>query len=307
MTVRVDVVSLKGGAGKTTVAFRLAWAQARSTGRPALLVDADFAGACLGDLLERWVVWGEQPNLTDRVCDRPENLAEDLARGDRFPVYRLRVAPPTSGPEAPSVVTGPAGGASVLFCPSHGSSLAPHTTPTLLHALVAHESAGKWVQHVVDMVIERTGDLAGPLGGVVVDHSPGLSALPWAVLQGIVDAKGEDRKVCFLTTPDLVDLKAWFAARASPRLTNVLDALERDRCAAWVMNRLPPIAIAGRDDIRSRLPEDAPEGTWLDSAFGLPHDEKLADAYRRGGLVQLVEQMDPEIEPLRRSLFEGTP
>lgn len=308
--IRVDVMSLKGGAGKTTLAFRLAWAQARARSKPVLLVDADFAGTCLGDLLEPWVTaaWGTVPNLVDLVCDRPETLPERLSEPARLPVYRLRPSKPASGPAAPAAVNGPVTGPAVLFCPSHVDSVAAHVEPPLLHALVAHESAGGWVQHVIEAVVTRAGGVVGDLGGVVVDHSPGMSALPWATLRSIGDHAREGRadwKALFVATPEMVDLNAWSDIGARRSGGEILDRLRA--CSVWAVNRVRPTAKGRPDTLRGRLPEKAPEGQWLDGAAEVPHDEELARAYAEGGLVQLVARQDPGIEGLRTRLFdEGT-
>lgn len=305
MATRVDVMSLKGGAGKTTLAFRIASAQARASKRPVLIIDADLSGSCLGDLLEPWAnpAWGDAANLVDLVCDRPETLPEHLAEPDSLPLFRLRAARPTGADGAPAKVVAALDGPELLFCPSHVDSVKAHVEPPVLHALVGHESAGGWVSHVIDAIAQRAEEIAGSLGGIIVDHSPGLSALPWASLQAIErpHKAGADRKALFVTTPDLVDLRAWDGLHARPRMQGLLDVIEAH--VRYVVNRVSPQTGPTRTPLRKRLPELAPEGRWLDEAQELPRDEELARAYEAGGLVQLIANADPTIEPLRALLF----
>jgi cellulose biosynthesis protein BcsQ len=76
---RLDVMSLKGGVGKTTLAYALAWAQATRSRRPVLLIDADLTGTCLGDLLDPVVAWHLEANLAHLLCEPPDTLPEQLA------------------------------------------------------------------------------------------------------------------------------------------------------------------------------------------------------------------------------------
>src|SRR3954471_20572797 len=106
---RVDVFSVSGGVGKTLLAIRLAQLQARHKNAPVLIVDADVAGACIGELLEGWASppWDSKDNLLHLICGRPEYLAERLRPG-KLPVYRMREERPTSSKdEAPLLVTSP--------------------------------------------------------------------------------------------------------------------------------------------------------------------------------------------------------
>ncbi len=94
MTKRLDVFSLKGGVGKTTVSVFLARTLAHAAAAPVLLVDLDLTGTCVGDLLENWAfpTWPVNPNLVDLVCGRPELLPEALEKHAR--VYWWRGAQP---------------------------------------------------------------------------------------------------------------------------------------------------------------------------------------------------------------------
>lgn len=318
MVTRVDVMSLKGGAGKTTLAFRLAWAQAQAIQQPVLLVDADLPGTCLGDLLEPWVqkAWGSVPNLIDLVCDRPEMLHERLDDDLRLPLYLLRPAPPAAGPRAPARVGGELTGPSIVFCPSHADSADTHVDPALLHALVAHESAGGWVQHVIDELVRRAQALIGTaLAGVIVDHSPGMSALPWAVLQTMASGPREDeapfheivdRKALFVTTPDLTDLSAWADLYSRPGARDLFSSLKAS--SVWALNRMqpaPPNSTAPRAErLKPNVRQRVSEEVWFAEATEIPLDDALAGAVRDGELVQLMKgRPDSPIAPLRARLF----
>src|SRR5579871_3355334 len=204
--VRVDVFSAKGGVGKTTVAFRMA--KAFASKRPALMIDADLAGTCLGDLLEPDVNWRKEGNLVQLVCGRPEDLPDEKPY-----VYQLRPSPSNKIPRpVDKRVIGP----KVLFCPSHAESqvrIGRKKGPVdhaVLQAFVSHESAGGWVGHVIEEVIKKTQttvNAAGGLAAVVVDHGPGTGALQWAEMHAIEEAakkKAIQRRAVFITSRDLV-------------------------------------------------------------------------------------------------------
>lgn len=305
--MRVDVFSAKGGVGKTTVAFRLAKALASTRQRPALIVDADLAGTCLGDLLERTVVWKKQPNLTQLVCGRPEDLPEA-----KLPVYQFRPSSPAEKPrELDKNVKGPA----ILFCPSHAESevgTGKRRQPVnhaVLQALVGQESAGGWVGHVITHVIEMTAAVlsdAGGLAGVVVDHGPGTGALQWAEMRAINEelddakkkSRASPRQAVFITSRDLVDLAA--AGAVNERLTrDELHALQIG--GVWVLNRVPD--KLDKLDWKSELDRTlnasgigpSSEDRWYKRAVPLKEDAVLAASYRRSELGAIGPDADKEI------------
>ena len=265
---RLDVMSLKGGVGKTTLAYALAWAQATRSRRPVLLIDADLTGTCLGDLLDPVVAWHLEANLAHLLCEPPDTLPEQLAP-ECLPVY----VPGRAGGERDGERATNAPGAAVVFCPSHAYSTQPtRVDRAVLEALIGQETAGAWVRHVLDCLITATHQNLGPLGGVVVDHSPGLAALQSAVLGDIAQLPA-GRKVAMITTSDRVDLAMCKAASTTHH-----DELKD---AAWIVNKAPstwdPAAIE-RDD-----PSIA--AAWQTSAFRIDHDGAIQDAYRRSALT----------------------
>src|SRR5262245_37728350 len=143
-TTRVDVFSVSGGVGKTLLAIRLAQLQAKHKNAPVLLMDADVAGPCIGEILESWASppWDSSDNLLHLISGRPEYLPERL-RPAKLPVYRLRDERPASAKEqAPLLVTRPIGRQpAIVFCPSHPHSTSPRIEPAVVHALLGHESA----------------------------------------------------------------------------------------------------------------------------------------------------------------------
>ena len=277
--IRVDVFSVKGGVGKTTVSYSLARAQALHCKRPVLLIDADLTGTCLGDLLDSRVPWYLTSNLAHLLCDPPDTLAEALG-GDRLPVY-IESEPTSAGtPQRASR----ADGAAVVFCPSHAYSTQPSAiSRPVLEALIGQETAGGWVRHVLDRLIEATIASLGPLGGVVVDHGPGLAALQSAVL-GDIHARSHGRKVAVVTSCDRVDLAMCKATNQS--------LMQELREAIWIVNRAEATWRADSDD-----PEI--EAGWHAAALRISQDDRVQAAYRRSALT--TAPLD--LEPLRAQVF----
>jgi hypothetical protein len=272
---RVDMFSVSGGVGKTPLAVRLARLQSMTQGKPVLLVDADVIGPCLGDMLESWASprWRDTPNLLHLICGRPEYLLEHL-RPESLPVYRMRDKQPADpkAQEPERVTAALRGKPAVLFCPHHlystrlGIELAedeelrpqmargmkPLVEPMVVHALLAHESAGGWIGHVIDQVIRATDRLLGwSLGGVIVDHGPALGTLQSVTLRGLLSAPASKpradagereassvcvttRRAVIVTTPKAADnasardLAGWAASQKTDP-----SALER---IVWVVN-----------------------------------------------------------------------
>ncbi len=304
---RIDVFSAKGGVGKTTVAFRLARKWAEESKRPVLLVDADLSGTCLGDLLE-WEVdrgWHEHRNLIHLVCGLPEDLPEELGF-DRIPVYELRLAPDGSPPQH---VRPGAAGATVLFCPSHAETHFPvpggmePVDLAVLQALLGHESAGGWVGHVIEQVIDATSKgIKGGLAGTVVDHGPGIGALQWSQM-GKIEAELEkgrrasgpsQRQALFVASRDQVDLAAARAIddRLGPGRPHPMGHLRTN--GLWALNRLPAAwASGGKDEWRALLEgtlRHSPLSTmrtdvWFRNSLPLFEDPDVSNAYAGSGLA----------------------
>lgn len=313
MISRVDVFSTKGGVGKTTIAFLVASLQAEHENKPVLLVDADLTGTCLGDLLQPGVepAWHSRLNLIHLLCtEAPERLKDVLRK--QLPVY---VYPPTPEPDPKArPLTERTAGKTLLFCPSHAystheSTLIPHA---VLHALLGHESAGGWVQHVIEEVIQATWNRAGELGAVVVDHGPGIGALQDALLQSLkVEEPGLRRRALVVTSRDGVDL----SATAEFRQTYVREVPEKK--VVWLVNRVP--RVEGQDwrqsvkqalseSIIARVTATGEERKgwhdWFEKhTFPLHQDEALARAYTRSALHE-ASRLRADLEPLRRRLFE---
>ena len=244
-----------------------------------LLIDADLTGTCLGDLLDSRVPWYLTSNLAHLLCDPPDTLAEALG-GDRLPVY-IESEPTSAGtPQRASR----ADGAAVVFCPSHAYSTQPSAiSRPVLEALIGQETAGGWVRHVLDRLIEATIASLGPLGGVVVDHGPGLAALQSAVL-GDIHARSHGRKVAVVTSCDRVDLAMCKATSQS--------LMQELREAIWIVNRAEATWRADSDD-----PEI--EAGWHAAALRISQDDRVQAAYRRSALT--TAPLD--LEPLRAQVF----
>jgi hypothetical protein len=315
--MRVDVFSAKGGVGKTTVAYRLAKKWADESKQPVLLVDADLSGTCLGDLVESTAApgWRDRPNLIHLVCGRPEELPE-LLDPNLWPIYELRVTPD----EKPLRGRASISGAQVLFCPSHAETYfevpggkAP-VDLAVLQALLGHESAGGWVGHVIESVInvvdKKDVKGVGRLAGTVVDHGPGIGALQWSQMSAInaelanatKDGRLSQRQALFVITRDLVDLAA--AQAINERIVSdrkhPWKALRAN--ATWVLNRVPqkwaPASKERPDAWRTSLQEllkdsgmgPGPRDEWFYRALPLFEETLLGDAYAISGLAAYFEQ-----------------
>ncbi len=292
---RVDVFSLKGGVGKTTVSVLLARAQFRANKAPVLLVDADLTGTCLGDLLEPWASgWASTRNLAHLICGRPEALPEHL---DPPPVYVYRASRPTRVPHDPHHLDGPAlpdgMDTGVRFCPSHADSVDGRqlVSRAVLQALMGHESTGGWINHVIDALVVSTERRLGALGGVIVDHGPGMAAVQRAALERV--ATEECRRALFVTSRDRVDIVATHAFEAT------LDR-ERSRCA-WLVNK-----VRNADGWRDALSADwRPTAAWFEQqALPLVASDALALAYADSHALDLAHVAHEQLEALRRRVFE---
>lgn len=279
---RVDVLSVKGGVGKTTIAYSLAHAQATYSKRPVLLIDADLTGTCVGDLLDPLVSWHRQRNLAHLLCDPPDTLPEAVGP-DHLPVYRVSDVTTSRDARRASGADGPG----VVFCPSHAYSSAPSTVDrAVLEALIGQETAGAWVRYVLDRLIEATAEALGPLGGVVVDHGPGLATLQAAILGDVAKAP-TGRTVALVTSCDRVDLAMCKSLSASH-----FDEL---RSARWLVNRAP----TDWDPSAYETTDPALVATWHATAHRIPHDDTVRDAYRRSALTTAPLAL----EPLRAQVF----
>lgn len=307
--MRVDVFSAKGGVGKTTVAFRLARSWTKKSKLPVLLIDADLAGTCLGELLEPDAAWKEEQNLIHLVCGIPEELPENLGL-DRLPVYELRPTPA----ETPLRVCATTGGESILFCPSHAETDLPVAEPAVLHALLGHESAGGWVSHVIERVIGATKKRVPSVVAAIVDHGPGIGALQWAQMCAIekelANACGETRsstrQALFVASRDLVDLAAVRAIDDRITPPNVRNLPHLRANALWVLNRLPQAwnlsgnvaREAWRTSLKDALKETSMSAivtsSWFRRAFPVFEDPGLASAYAESKLVTYMSTGDED-------------
>ncbi len=231
-----DVLSLKGGVGKTTISWLLARALAnRHPKRPVLLIDADLLGTCIGDhLLTDRGSWSGQFNLTHLLMAPPEELEEQVITGE-LPIYLV----PASR---------------VWVCPSHAwaGSVAPWPAVDshLIGALAAHETAGDWVHTVLDAVrrgLAKKEGVAPEDCFVVVDHSPGMAAV-----QRRAVARGEGKQAgrVLVVGPDLVDQEAarvFLDIEANPQQWVV--ARNRQRRSDDLLRHSRTIQIPTQDDL----------------------------------------------------------
>lgn len=284
---RVDVFSVKGGVGKTTVSVLLARAQAESSKKPVLLIDADLTGTCLGDLIAPNIPgdWNEILNLAHLICDPPETL-EDALVPSRLPVYAIPDEPHLP-PLEHQVSALSDYSKQVLYCPSHGNSTSPRVVDTrVLQALAGHETAGGWVRLVIEKVIEATRKVTGALGGVIVDHSPGLAALQSATLDDITTSGS--RRALFVTSCDRVDLKMT-SAMVEHRYNNLRN------CATFLINR---VRQNWRDQEHVKEVLSKP---WLTSGLPLLYCDDLRTAYENSS--RFTSKNLEEIERVRKATF----
>ncbi|MBK7534648.1 MAG: P-loop NTPase [Myxococcales bacterium] len=287
---RVDVFSVKGGVGKTTVSVALAHAQAAHSKKPVLLVDADLTGTCLGHLLAPAINgdWNQVHNLAHLICDPPETLDDALVR-DRIPVYRLP-SQHNADPKHHHVSRVENFAGQVLYCPSHGNSTAPNfVDPRVLQALVGHETAGGWVRLVIKKIIKATADVAGELGGVIVDHSPGMAALQTATLEDIGEAPGV-RRALFVTTSDRVDLKM-----TSATVGHLKEELRGP--SLFLVNR----ARSQWRELPHTCKKSEFDTPWVNGAHELEYSEALRKAYEKSDALPLAELR--QLSALRTAVF----
>lgn len=301
---RVDVFSLKGGVGKTTLAVLLANQLAappkkepsNNSATPVrepgttLIIDADLTGTCLGDLLQHWFDWAEQANLAHLICGRPEQLPELLAT--QLPVY---VYKPTQEENPQTLVKGLAS-PQVLYCPSLAETTAAEDNPALpqvqrkvLQAMLGHENAGSFISTVIDRVIDAVCHLHPSLKAVIVDHGPGLSALHWANLSR---CNGKERKGIFVTTGDAVDL------RAVHELERQLD--DKD-AFCWVVNRVSGDLDTWRTPISKVHHKDKDWFHYRSSP--LFRDEAMASQYAEAGYLAPNSPNQAALDGILKRLF----
>lgn len=284
---RVDVFSVKGGVGKTTVSVLLARAQAAHSKKPVLLIDADLTGTCLGDLVAPNISgdWNEVPNLAHLICDPPETLDDALIPSE-LPVYAIPEEP-QSQPLEHQVSLLRDYAKRVLYCPSHGNSTSPRVIDTrVLQALAGHETAGGWVRLVIEKVIKATRKITGTLGGVVVDHSPGLAALQSATLEDITTSGS--RRALFVTSCDRVDLKMT-SAMVEHRYSSL------QPCSTFLINRVRQ-QWRNQEHVKEVLSKP-----WLNSGLSLLYCDDLRAAYENSS--RFTSKNLAEIELVRKALF----
>jgi hypothetical protein len=312
LMTRVDVFSTKGGVGKTTISFLLASIQAEKGNKPVLLVDADLTGTCLGDLIQPWAepAWHSRMNLIHLICTAAPERLKDLLR-DELPVYQYQQL--VSAGKETTRLSGRVPGNTLLFCPSHAYATQPAAVPAaVLHALLGHESAGGWVQYVIEELIRASREVVGELGGVIVDHGPGIGALQDAILQSLKVESPEDRRLALVVTSrDGVDLAA--TAEFEQRH---LDKAMRAK-VVWAVNRVKSSHEADwRQQVKQGLSESVaarvrPGGQernyWQDwfemsNCFPLFQDEDFAGAYARSEPHE-AKRLRQDLEPLRARIF----
>lgn len=284
---RVDVFSVKGGVGKTTVSVLLARAQAAHSKKPVLLIDADLTGTCLGDLVAPNIPgdWNEILNLAHLICDPPETL-DDAIVPSKLPVYAIPEEPHLP-PLERHVSALRDYSKQVLYCPSHGNSTSPRVVDTkVLHALAGHETAGGWVRLVIEKVIKATQEVAGTLGGVVVDHSPGLAALQSATLDDITSSGS--RRALFVTSCDRVDLKM-----TSAMVEHRYNSLQNS--STFLINR---VRQQWRDQEHVKEVLSKP---WLNNGLSLLYCDDLRAAYENSS--RFTSKNLEEIERVRKEIF----
>lgn len=177
---RIDIFSQKGGVGKTSIAILMAMHFYQNDGKSVLIVDADLTGSCIGDAiipkpkteLDEWL------GLSQLICGSPEKLNEAIAQ---LPIYEFDPATKSYAPLAKNP-TKPL----FTFCLSHLNAVPP-SDANVLRALAGHESSGDWVRFVIRQVINMAIEVLGKDLVVIVDHSPGMSALQQAALNDIRD------------------------------------------------------------------------------------------------------------------------
>lgn len=284
---RVDVFSLKGGVGKTSLSILLARAHLRHRQeKSVLLIDADLTGTCLGDLLEPLTTWSSEGNLAHLICGRPERLGELLEVG-KLPVYIH------GGGSEIQLQPGFLPRKAFLFCPSQAETTAadwPVVRRPLLQALLSHENAGGFISFVIEEVIKAVRKVVPEVSAVIVDHGPGLAALQYANLD---KADGEDRKALFVTSRDAVDLRAIHALELSLK--------ERAKFVTWVVNRVPGSAGA---DWQGRIPEKHHQGYAWYTKGSLPlyHNATLAEAYAEAAPL-VAKELDAAVDDIYAKVF----
>lgn len=291
---RVDVFSLKGGVGKTSISILLAQAQKTKKNQSVLVVDADLTGTCIGDLLEFWAApgWSAQANLAHLICGAPETLDEQLRKN--LPVYVHRPSPPTNEDRTPRRLVKSQKTAELLFCPSHAESTRgpknalPEVQRSVLQAITGHENAGGFIGFVIDTLIAEVHE-NHPLCGVVVDHGPGLAALQAATL---AQQRGRaDQRSLFVTTGDAVDLAMIH------EYAKTLDLVDQD-ATCWLVNKL---GSAGKGNVKSVYHRNQ---QWFGDALELHQDEKLSEVYAEAATLCLGSLNATKLETLRARLFD---
>jgi hypothetical protein len=251
-------------------------------------------------------------NLNHLLCTTAPERLVDLLR-DELPVYIYEPQEKPGQPVQP--LKEPVAGGELLFCPSHAYATEPSEIPlAVLHALLGHESAGAWVQHVMDKLIQETQGLAKTLGAVIVDHGPGIGALQDALLRSLSrEEKGDiRRRALVVTSRDGVDLAATDRFEQSH-----LDPKQRQR-VVWAINRVE--RHEGKDwrqSVKQRLsegiiPRESEAGPerrkwhdWFEKyAFAVHEDAAFASSYTRSALRE-TEELKVDVESLRSALFEG--
>jgi hypothetical protein len=317
----VDIFSLKGGVGKTTLAVLLAKAQAQVSGRPVLIVDADLTGTCVGDVLQGWASpgWHEVEGLAHLVCGPPELLSERLIAPPLYVPALLPDGTPARVEPRRWSEAGERG--ALLFCPSHAepapSEGVPLVAPAVLNALLGHESGARWIAQVIERLIESAERVTGGLGGALVDHGPGMGALQRGAFADLAQPATPTRRGLFVTSCDAVDLLATHkfdeATRAPERASLVWCVNRVGSIEAGWQTRHCPSYVATNGGQKLEAWQIMRFGGWYEQALPLPSVDTLATANAAGSLDSWVSSKDPAVgfaptlEALRARLFDDVP
>lgn len=265
---RIDVLSFKGGVGKTTVSWQLARHIAEQEKGPVLLIDADLTGTSLGEFLFPSHPWHQELNLAHLLVMEPERLPETLR--DRPPVREF-----SSLAQQSDRLTPPA---DVLLCQSHALS-SERIELEILHALLAQESVGGWVHHVISLIAKSV-HKRWPLKALIVDHSPGIGNLQEKV---ILDARSS--KV-FVTSLDLPDVQMVYRY--------LLSAQNLDEQTCFVFNKIPladgaksTLGLPKVDEWTSLITKLPNSEEFFKRSVSLPDTQDVQNALRTQGAASL--------------------
>jgi hypothetical protein len=162
----------------------------------------------------------------------------------------------------------------------------------VLQALLTHETAGHWIEHVLDNLIQTTCKIVPHLRSVIVDHGPGLAAVQRCALDAILEnKKPPNARGLIVTTPDYVDLKA-----VAQHFASLAATAGPPPPLHWLINRVPASWTT---------PSFLASEVWFNTSIKMNDDPKIREGNQNSTLptVAIDDRIKGPISTLRKNIF----